>query len=63
MDEEYLNVRAAARYLGVSPTTLYKLINAGRLPSFQSEVNKRERLVRRADLDRLNTPRPLRGRS
>jgi predicted DNA-binding transcriptional regulator AlpA len=29
--EEYLNAREAARYLGISPTTLYRLINTGTL--------------------------------
>lgn len=61
MADEYLNVRSAARYLGVSPTTLYKLISSGKLPTFRSELNTHERLVRRADLDELKTPRPVGG--
>jgi hypothetical protein len=40
----------------VSPTTLYKLINAGTLTTFRRQVNKRDRLIRRADLDRLKSP-------
>jgi excisionase family DNA binding protein len=59
--EEYLNAREAARYLAVSPTTLYRLINSGTLLTFRSEVNKRDRLVRRADLDRLKSPQPVGG--
>jgi excisionase family DNA binding protein len=59
--EEYLNAREAARYLGISPTTLYRLINTGTLATFRSELDKRERLVRRADLDRLKSPEPLGG--
>ena len=58
MDIEYLNVRSAARYLRVSPTTIYKLIKDGTLPTFRSQVNQRDRLVRREDLDRLNVPQP-----
>ena len=56
MDDDYLNARDAARYLGVSPTTLYKLINAGTLTTFRRQVNKRDGLIRRADLDRLKSP-------
>lgn len=56
---EFLNAREAARYLGVSPTTLYRLINSGTLVTFRSEVNKRNRLIRRADLDRLKSPQPI----
>jgi excisionase family DNA binding protein len=59
MDDDYLNARDAARYLGVSPTTLYKLINAGTLTTFRRQVNKRDRLIRRADLDRLKSPQPV----
>jgi excisionase family DNA binding protein len=57
--EEYLNAREAARYLSVSPTTLYRLINSGTLLTFRTEVNRRDRLVRRADLDRLKSPQPV----
>ena len=60
--EEYLNAREAARYLDISPTTLYRLINTGTLATFRSELDKRERLVRRADLDWLRSPRPFGGR-
>ena len=59
--EDYLNAREAARYLGISPTTLYRLINSGTLKTFRSELDKRERLVRRADLDRLKLRQPLGG--
>jgi excisionase family DNA binding protein len=58
VDDEYLNARDAARYLDVSPTTLYRLIHMGKLPTFRSEVNRRERRIRRVDLDRLRIPRP-----
>lgn len=59
VNSEFLNAREAARYLGVSPTTLYKLINSGTLTTYRSEVNKRDRLMRRADLDRLKAPQPI----
>ena len=38
--EKYLNVGAAARYLSVSRTTLYKLIQAGELITYGSAVNR-----------------------
>lgn len=55
---EYLNLVEAARYLGVSRMTLYKLIREGKLPTFQSELNRAVRLVRRAGLDQLRQPKP-----
>ena len=64
--DEYLNLVQAARYLGISRMTLYKLIREGKLPAFQSELNRAVRLVRRADLDRLRQLKlagtPARGR-
>lgn len=60
--DEYLNLVEATRYLGVSRMTLYKLIREGKLPTFQSELNRAVRLVRRADLDELRQPRPVKSR-
>ena len=57
--DEYLNLVEAARFLGVSRMTLYKLIREGKLPIYRSELNRTVRLVRRADLDRLREPRPM----
>ena len=56
--DEYLNLVEAARYLGISRMTLYKLIHEGKLATFQSELNRTVRLVRRADLDQLRQPKP-----
>jgi excisionase family DNA binding protein len=56
--DDYLNVREAARFLGISRTTLYKLIRSGRLTTFSSQLNRAVRLVRRADLERLREPQP-----
>jgi len=56
--DEYLNLVEAARYLGISRMTLYKLIREGKLPTFQSDLHQAVRLVRRADLDQLRQPKP-----
>jgi excisionase family DNA binding protein len=57
--DEYLNLVEATRYLGVSRMTVYKLIHEGKLATFQSEINRAVRLVRRSDLDRLRKPRAI----
>ena len=59
--DEYLNLVEAARYLGISRMTLYKLIRGDKLPTFRSELNRAVRLARRSDLDRLRQPQPLKG--
>jgi excisionase family DNA binding protein len=46
---EVMNVEQAARYLGVSPDTLYKYLSDGRVPAFK--LGNRWRL-KRTTLDR-----------
>ena len=46
---EVMNVEQAARYLGVSPDTLYKYLSEGRLPAFK--LGNRWRL-KKTTLDR-----------
>jgi excisionase family DNA binding protein len=57
--QDYLTLTDAATYLGVSRQTLWRRIRDGALPVYSSEVNRRERLVKRADLDRIRTPRTI----
>ena len=55
MDEhesEYLTADDAARRLGVKRATLYAYVSRGVLPSYRQGI-KRERLYRRADVERL----------
>jgi excisionase family DNA binding protein len=46
---EVMNVEQAARYLGVSPDTLYKYLSEGKLPAFK--LGNRWRL-KKSTLDR-----------
>jgi len=57
--QDFLTLTDAARYLGVSRQTLWRRIREGVLPVFQSDTNRRERLVKRADLDAVRTPRTI----
>ncbi len=54
--EEFLNLKEARQLLGVSRTKLWKLIQEGRLPTYQDPLDKRARLVRRRDLENLRRP-------
>ena len=51
-----MSVNNAARYLGVGRTTLYRMINAGDLPT--RKIGRRTLLLR-ADLDRLLAALPV----
>ena len=56
--DDYLTLTEAARLLGVSRWTLYRRIDEGALPVYQSLSNRRVRLVKRADVDALRSPVP-----
>lgn len=49
----------AQEILGVSKFTVWRLVKDGKLTAYQSEVDRREKLVRRKDLEALRRPKPL----
>jgi excisionase family DNA binding protein len=57
--EEYLTMQEAARLLGIGRQTLWRLVRAGKLQPYQSEVNRRVKLVKRTDVEELMRPRPI----
>lgn len=59
MQEDCLTLTEASRRLGISRWTLYRRIDDGSLPVFQSEVNRKVRLVRRSDVERMLTATPV----
>ncbi len=52
---EYLTVNEAAAYAGVTRHKIARLIRAGTLSTFESDLDRRKRFIRREDLDRLRT--------
>ncbi len=59
MESEYLGLREAAELLGVSRFTIWRLIRDGELPAYQSQVDRRQKLVKRSDVEALMQPLPL----
>lgn len=55
----YLNLKEAARYLGVSDIKIRRLINNGLLKVSLDPLDDRKRLVKKSELDTLKTPRPV----
>ena len=51
-EREYLTADEAARQLGIKRATLYAYVSRGILASYRQGI-KRERLYRRADVERL----------
>jgi hypothetical protein len=60
MQEEYLPLTQAAEYVGVSRVKFGNLVKDGAISYTLSQLDKRVKLFKRADLDRLkNEPRPM----
>jgi MerR family transcriptional regulator, copper efflux regulator len=49
---DYLQVRAAAEFLGISPSTLRNWERAGKITAYRNPING-YRLFRRSDLEQL----------
>ncbi len=59
MHDEYMTIKEAAKALGISRATIYRRVKAGELEAYQSRADRRERLVRRADIEALMRPETL----
>lgn len=56
MDSEYMTIGEAAAALGVSTTTIWRRVRAGELEVFRSQADRRQRLIRRADIEAMMRP-------
>jgi excisionase family DNA binding protein len=56
MQEKFITIREAATLLGVSRSTVWRRIDKGELEVFQSQADRRERLVRLADIQAMQRP-------
>lgn len=59
MKNEYMTLGEAADFLEISRATLWRRIREEEIQTFQSAQDKRVRLVRRADIEEMTTPRPI----
>lgn len=53
MKPELIPVAEAQKLLGVSHTKIWQLLKDGTLKAYKSPLNKRVKLVKRADIERL----------
>jgi excisionase family DNA binding protein len=58
-DTEYMTVREAREYLGVTKTKIAALLKDGRLTHRTSELNQRIKLIPRAEVEALARANPL----
>lgn len=60
MAEDFVTMTEAQEILGVSRFKIWQLVRDGKLEAFQSELDRRQKLIRRQDLDALRfTRRPI----
>ena len=57
MSDEFMTLQEAAEALKVSRFTLWRLLKDGKLPAYQSEADRRRKLVRREDVEAMKQPR------
>jgi excisionase family DNA binding protein len=57
--DDFLTLQQAADLMRVHRITVWRLVRDGKLRMYQSETNRRVKLVRRADVDALMRPRPI----
>lgn len=59
MPDEYLSLQEAAELMGVSRFKLWRLLKEGKLTAYQSERDRREKLVSRREVEALIRPTPI----
>ena len=56
---DYVTMTEAQEILGVSRFKIWQLVKQGTLETFRSELDRREKLIRRSDLEALRRPLPM----
>jgi excisionase family DNA binding protein len=57
--DDFLTLQQAADLMRVHRITVWRLVRDGKLRMYQSETNRRVKLVKRADVEGLMKPRPI----
>ena len=56
---EFLSLKEAQDYLSVSKTKMWNLVKSGVLTAYSDPLDKRKKLVRRDDIEKLKQPRSI----
>lgn len=59
MEEQFVTMREAQEILRVSNYTMWKMVKEGRIKAYQSDVDRRRKLIRRSDLEAIMQARPI----
>ncbi len=58
-ENEFVTMAEARVILGVSNYTIWRMVRDGEVTAYQSAVDRRRKMIRRADLDSLQELRPV----
>jgi excisionase family DNA binding protein len=59
MPIEYLTLKDAGGYLGVSKTWIWRAVKSGQIKVYQDPRDKRKKLVKKGDLEKYRQLRPI----
>ena len=59
MATEYLALKEAAAYLGVSRLKMWRMVKQGTLSVYSDPLDRRKRLVKKDDIEALKHPRAM----
>lgn len=59
MSDDFVTMKEAQDELGVSSYTIWRMVRDGELTAYQSSIDRRRKMIRRADLDALRELRPI----
>ena len=57
--DDFLTLQQAADLMRVHRITVWRLVRDGKLRTYQSQANRRVKLVKRADVEALMRPQPI----
>jgi excisionase family DNA binding protein len=58
VQDEFVTMTEAQEILGVSRFKIWQLVRDGELETFEYPLDRRQKLIRRSDLDALRSPKP-----
>lgn len=56
MEDEFVTMTEAAELLGISKATMWRRVKAGEIEVYESQVDRRRKLIRKSDIKALQSP-------
>lgn len=56
MENEFVTMAEAAEMMGISKATMWRRVKAGEIQAYESQVDRRRKLVRKRDIEAMIAP-------